>query len=272
MLPSDLSTATAMIDTLTRKIPEVLEEGGIEAEQLPVVLGVGVAASTLPYATKLAKSVQAQKLRSDEPTFPEAQAATYEMSDVIMPFEFGEAGFVRPLLKQTQLEYRKLQVVFDANKNGYDAKVFHQKVDGKGAAIVLVKAGGQWFGGYNPRGWASLGGSRPSRASFLFYKTPFGWQKLRSLGGGGMSCGNDLFDRGVYLGAEGLVIPLDGADRRTVRSRLGTYFEAGPNGRSTLLPRAAEDFGIQEMKVITGVYGKGEDIPNSGGVLDLGLY
>ena len=144
-----------------------------------------------------------QGKQSDEPTFPEAQAATYELSDVVIPFEFGDSGFVRPLLKQTQLETRKLNVVFDANKDGYDARVFHQKVDGKGASIVLAKSKGQWFGAYNPRGWASLGGSRPSRASFLFYKTPFGWQKLRSLGGGGMSCGNDLYDRGIFMGAEG---------------------------------------------------------------------
>ena len=87
-----------------------------------------------------------------------------------------------------------------------------------------------------------------------------------------MSCGNDLFDRGIYMGAEGLVIPLDGANKRNVASRLGTYFEQGPNGRLTLLPKAAQDNRLQELKILVGVYAKGEDIPNSGGVLDLGLY
>jgi hypothetical protein len=72
------------------------------------------------------------------------------------------------------------------------------------------------------------------------------------------------------MGAEGLVVPLD--DTRSVRSRLGTYFEIGPNKRYTLLPRAGEECRLQELKVLVGVYAKGEDIPNSGGVIDLGLY
>eukprot|EP00527_Entomoneis_sp_CCMP2396_P008636 CAMPEP_0198154192 /NCGR_PEP_ID=MMETSP1443-20131203/67684_1 /TAXON_ID=186043 /ORGANISM="Entomoneis sp., Strain CCMP2396" /LENGTH=220 /DNA_ID=CAMNT_0043820819 /DNA_START=32 /DNA_END=694 /DNA_ORIENTATION=+ len=210
-----------------------------------------------------------------ERTYPEATWATYELSNIAFPMEFGDAAFVRPLMKQTQLEYRRLQVAYDANKDGYNPKIFHQKMDGKGASVVLAKANGQWFGGYNPRGWASLGGSRPSRAAFLFYqKNGFGrnWQKLRAVGGGGMSCGNDLFDGGIYLGAEALVMPLDGGKPKSVRSRLGTYFEVGPEGRSTLLPRAAVDTNLQELKVLVGVYEEGEDIPNSGGVLDLGLY
>jgi hypothetical protein len=208
----------------------------------------------------------------EQDAFPEKNAATYELSSVKLPLEFGDAAFVRPLLKQTQLEFRRLQVSYDANKHGYNAQTFHQKVDGKGAAIVLAKVDGQWLGGYNPRGWASLGGSRPSVASFLFYKTWLGWQKMRVLGRGGMACGNDLYDRGIYLGAEGLVIPLDGADPRSVASRLGTYFETDPKGRTTLLPRVGMNARLQELKVLTGVYEKGEDIPNSGGVLDLGLY
>jgi len=205
-------------------------------------------------------------------TYPEKEKATYELSKVFIPFEFGDASFVRPLLKQTQLETRKLQVVYDANKHGYDAKTFHQKVDGKGASIVLAKTGlGHYFGGYNPRGWASLGGSRPSVASFLFYKTLFGWEKFRSLGQGGMACSRDEFDSGIFFGAEGLQIPLNGQDPRTVASRLGTYFES-KDGKSTLLPKAGGSFRLAELKVLVGVYDKDEIIPNSGGVTDLGLY
>ena len=119
---------------------------------------------------------------------------------------------------------------------------------------------------------ASLGGSRPSIAAFLFYKTLFGWQKLRAKGNGGNSCSNDLFDRGIYLGSEGLSVPLDGEDPRRVTSRLGFFFETGPSDLSTLLPTAGQDARLQELKVLVGVYEKNEDIPNSGGVLDLGLY
>jgi len=84
-------------------------------------------------------------------TYPEQKPATYELSKVAIPFEFGKAAFVRPLLKQTQLEFRRLKVVYDAKKDGFNAQNFHRKVDGKGASVVLAKAGGNWFGGYNPR-------------------------------------------------------------------------------------------------------------------------
>ena len=92
------------------------------------------------------------------------------------------------------------------------------------------------------------------------------------MGGGGNACANDLFDRGIYMGAEALVIPLDAGNPKTVASRLGTYFENGPQRRSTLLPRAGQDVRLSELKVLAGVYETGEDIPNSGGVLDLGVY
>jgi hypothetical protein len=205
-------------------------------------------------------------------TYPESQAATYEMSKVFVPFEFGSAATVRPLLKQTQLENRRLKVVYDAKKHGWNAKTFHQKVDGKGAAVVLARAGFHQFGGYNPRGWASLGGSRPSIASFLFYKTLFGWQKLRVKGNGGAACSRDEWDMGIYFGAEGLTVPLNGQDPRAVASRLGTYFDLGPDGRTTLLSRPGGNPRLDDLQVLTGVYAPGESIPNSGGVTDLGLY
>ena len=251
-------------------------------QELSTTAQVAVCASPLvPLGSWVYQCVRTAKDQPTENTYPESMAATYELSNAAFLWELpgDAASFVRPLLKQTQLEYRQLRVACDGNRDGYNSRIFHQKVDGQGAAIVLCKAGQSWFGGYNPRGWASLGGSRPSRASFLFYQksglplTGVGggtWQKLRVLGGGGMSCGNDLFDSGIYMGAEGLVVPLDGS--RTVKSRLGTYFETGPQDRGTLLPRAGIDTRLQELKVLVGVYDKSEDIPNSGGVLDLGLY
>ena len=94
--------------------------------------------------------------------------------------DFGDAGFVRPLLKNTQLEKRPLQVVYDAAWQGWNAKAFHKAVDGKGAAVVLCSAVGHgYFGGYNPKGWAGTGGARPSVAAFLFYQKSGKWQKRR---------------------------------------------------------------------------------------------
>mmetsp|Transcript_21937 Transcript_21937/g.43865 ORF Transcript_21937/g.43865 Transcript_21937/m.43865 type:complete len:278 (-) Transcript_21937:1794-2627(-) len=207
----------------------------------------------------------------DERTYPESKPATYDLLPS-GPFDFSPEAIVKPLLKQTQLQNRKLKVIYNAKKDGWDARKFHSKVDGKGASVVLAKVRGQWIGGYNPRGWASLGGSRPSVASFLFYKKGFSWQKLRVNRTGGMACGRDEYDQGIYFGSDSFVIPLNGQRPRSVASRLGYYFETGPGNRSTLLPVAGADATVDELYVISGVYAPGEDIPNSGGVTDLGLY
>ena len=209
----------------------------------------------------------------EDRTYPESKPATYDLLPG-GPFAFSPEDIVKPLLKQTQLEKRKLKVIYNAKKDGWDGRKFHQKVDGKGASVVLAKVGGQWIGGYNPRGWASLGGSRPSIAAFLFYqKFPFGgWQKLRVTRTGGMACGNDEYNNGIFFGSDGLVIPLNGDRPRIVASRLGYFYECGPDNRSTLLPTKGVDTLLDELYVVSGVYAKGEDIPNSGGVTDMGLY
>ena len=206
----------------------------------------------------------------EDTSYPESKPATYELRPGT--FGFGPETIVQPLLKQTQLQNRKLKVIYNAQKDGWDARKFHQKVDGKGASVVLAKIKGQWIGGYNPRGWASLGGSRPSIASFLFYQKSFGtsWQKLRVNRTGGMACGRDEFDTGIYFGSDALIIPLMGQRPRSVTSRLGYFFECGPENKSTLLPVKGADAIMDELYVIAGVYANGEDIPNSGGVTDLG--
>lgn len=215
-------------------------------------------------------SVKKSAVKEEERTYPESKQATYDLQ----PGEFGlgPEAIVRPLLKQTQLEKRKLKVIYNAKKDGWDAQKFHQKVDGKGASVVLAKVRGQWIGGYNPRGWASLGGSRSSVASFLFYQKLFGWQKLRVARTGSMACGRDEFDAGIYFGSDSLVIPLDKQRPRSVASRLGYFFECGPENKTTLLPVKGVNLNVDELYVVSGVYAKGEDIPNSGGVTDLGFY
>ena len=90
---------------------------------------------------------------------------------------------------------------------------------------MLAKVKGRWIGGYNPRGWASLAGSRPSVAAFLFYGKMFGgWQKLRVQRTGGMACGRDEYDTGIYFGADALSIPLSKQRPRNVSSRLGMFY------------------------------------------------
>jgi hypothetical protein len=60
---------------------------------------------------------------------------------------------IRQLLAKTNLEYRALELAFDANRDGWNAKSFHEKLDKRGPAVVLCKSkSGGIFGGYNPTG------------------------------------------------------------------------------------------------------------------------
>mmetsp|Transcript_13345 Transcript_13345/g.29527 ORF Transcript_13345/g.29527 Transcript_13345/m.29527 type:complete len:352 (-) Transcript_13345:53-1108(-) len=221
--------------------------------------------------------------------YPEQYAATYELlsRSAILPSDTGtDAEFIRPLLKQTQLECREIKVVYDANVHGWDAAAFHSKVDGCGAAVVIVKTddGATVVGGYNPKGWSGLGGARPSVASFLFYKRNGGgggggggddsegnrriYQKLRKVGGGGLACANDDPRGGIYFGPDALVIPLQpGPRERMAQSKLGPYFERGPDDLSSILSGGAAT--LEDLKVWVGVYADGEDVPYSGAVLDM---
>lgn len=199
--------------------------------------------------------------------FPEQYPATYEFSDVQVDSDGVEAALVRPLLKQTMLEGRALQLVYDAKKHGWNPKSFHQRVDGKGAAIVLAKVGNAVVGGYNPKGWASLGGARPSVAAFLFGDMNGELCKLPKVGGGGLACAKDDPDYGISFGPDGLVIALQPGRQRSASSKLGPYFERGTNGESSLFPNGAAT--LDSLQVLVGVYGKDEEIPYSGGVLDM---
>ena len=63
-----------------------------------------------------------------------------------------------------------------------------------------------------------------------------------------------------------MVIPLRGGEEeRRATSRLGPYFERGPDDLHSLFGRVTT---LAELKVLVGVYEPGEDIPYSGGVLD----
>jgi hypothetical protein len=115
-------------------------------------------------------------------------------------------------------------------------------------------------------------------AAFLYYTVPKTGklQKLRKLGGGGLACAKDDPSTGIWIGADGLVIPLatkptllPTKESRIARSRLGTYFEQGDDGKFTLF--GDRDGGVVELsdlKVLVGVYGRGEEIPYSGAVMD----
>ena len=208
---------------------------------------------------------------------------------------------MRPLLKQTMLESRPLKKVFDAELHGWDPRSFHKRVDGKGAAVVIAtyqdtNSGGTTFtrervvGGYNPKGWSSNGGARPSVAAFLFYEkhhdnsintspssscsststksTPT-FQKLQKCGGGGLACANDDPNLGISFGPDALVIQLQQQRPYFASSKLGPYFEKGPERLSSLFEKSGGGIQLESLKVLTGVYDDNEEIPYSGAVMDM---
>lgn len=207
---------------------------------------------------------------SREVQYPEQYPATYELNNVELEEDARclEAKLMRPLLKNTQLESRALELVYSAEKNGWSPNSFHSSVDGRGAAVVLAKTReGRICGGYNPKGWASLGGARPSVAAFLFYeRAPGNFQKLQKVGGGGLACARDDPGFGICFGADGLVIGLQPGRERIAQSKLGPYFERGPDELSSIFGGATD---LTELKVLVGKYEPGEEIPYSGGVLDM---
>ena len=236
--------------------------------------------------------------------YPEQYPATYEMSTCQLPEDTSNPEIqlvVRPLLKSTQLETRPLQLAYDANVHGWNAYAFHECVDGKGAAVIVATTTvGQQaqqqdemiVGGYNPKGWAGLGGARPSVAAFLFYQTPnsdnskdeIQFQKLQKVGGGGLACCKDEPNYGISLGADGLVIPLLGSGgeeeedtERIAISKLGPYYECRPdndersskNQSTSLFSNGASAVKLSSLKVYVGIYQDEEEIPYSGAVLDM---
>ena len=208
---------------------------------------------------------------SRQSQYPEQYPATHELNEVQLEIDeqCSEAKLVRKLLKNTQLESRPLVIAYDANQLGWNPSTFHSSVDGKGAAIVVATTReNEICGGYNPKGWASLGGARPSVAAFLFYKSrrSGNFQKLQKVGGGGLACARDDPDFGISFGPDGLVIALQPGRERLAQSKLGPYYERGPEELPSLFGGSTELVGL---KVLVGQYQSGEEIPYAGGVLDM---
>ena len=121
--------------------------------------------------------------------FPEQYPAVIDEWADPVESDSVEIAKYRPLLKNTNLEDRPLQLVYDANKNGWNPNAFHKAVDKKGPSlVVLTTTSGLVAGGYNPKGWVSYGEARGSIAAFLFCQNPNGgWTKLRKVGGASLA-------------------------------------------------------------------------------------
>ena len=195
--------------------------------------------------------------------FPEQYPATVDEWAAPVVGDTAEMARFRPLLKNTNLETRKLRLTFDANRDGWDATAFHRAVDRLGGALVVCTTLlGVTAGGYNPKGWVGYGENRGSIAAFLFKQNMDGsFTKLRKVGGAGMAQ-MDNPENGPCFGADSLVIPLNTkSNPRVARSKLGSYYERFPDGTNSVFGKSNPTVQLRDLKVFHGVYEEGEYVP-----------
>ena len=142
------------------------------------------------------------------------QEATLTEFATPVPGDDVDVAFFRPLLARTTLEKRALQLAYNGERDGWDARAFHARVDGLGPGVVLAcTEQGAVIGGYNPKGWVGLGEYRGSLGAFLFAwpdgDTRGAALKLRKVGGSGLAVIDEPAS-GPRFGADGLHIPLVG--------------------------------------------------------------
>lgn len=99
-----------------------------------------------------------------------------------------------------------LQCVYKASRDGWSAINFHDSVDGRGSALVVVLSkSGKKFGGYNPLGWQSSDDYGASNAAFLWYEKGGSAVRCPVLSGGNAAI-FDYATGGPNFGAADLVI------------------------------------------------------------------
>lgn len=199
--------------------------------------------------------------RFGQADFPEQYPATIDTWAEPLEGDDKDVALLRPLLKNTNLERRKLKLVYNANANGWNPVAFHKAVDKKGPSlVVLTTTSGQVAGGYNPKGWVSYGEARGSIAAFLFTRNSDGsYTKLRKVGGPSLAQ-MDYPESGPMFGADSLIVPLSGDNPKAARSKLGSYYERFADGTKSLFGKDAS-VQLRDFKVYQGVYADGEYIP-----------
>lgn len=200
--------------------------------------------------------------RFDRNKFPELFPATLTEFAEPVAGDDDDVALFRPLLARTSLQERAVKLVYDADRDGWDARTFHERVDKLGPGVVMARTeGGAILGGYNPKGWVGLGEYRGSLAAFL-YTWPDGDTskpaiKLRKVGGSSLACVDEP-ESGPRFGADGLHIPLRVDDAvsgalgaRVARCKLGPYYERREDGSNSIF--APGELGGTACRMLTGL-------------------
>jgi len=63
---------------------------------------------------------------------------------------------------------QKWTLIYNATKDGFESKKFHEKCNNKGPTITLICSNGYLFGGYTSVSWCSSGGYVNDSNAFIF--------------------------------------------------------------------------------------------------------
>jgi hypothetical protein len=210
---------------------------------------------------------------------PDTYPATKTEFAEPVPGDSPEIAHLRPLLKNTNLEFLSLRKAYDANADGWSPEAFHSKVDLTGPCLIVCETeGGAVCGGYAPKGYAGYGEYRGSIAAFLFT-----WPdgdisqpviKLQKVGGAGLATVDEP-ETGPRFGMDGLVIRMDPGFEKLAVSKLGPYYEpmmgVGTKRGSSIF--ADSECGtrpsyatLTKLEVYVGVWPEGERIPFAGAI------
>jgi len=188
-----------------------------------------------------------------------------------------EVQVLRPMLKNTNLEFLPLRLAYDSGRDGWGASKWHAKVDKTGPCLVVAKTkGGAYCGGYAPKGFAGYGENRGSIAAFLFTwadgdtATPV--VKLQKIGGAGLAT-IDMPETGPRFGSDGFVVRMDPGSERAATAKLGPYYEAMPGGVRSIFAtgegtkmQGAVTTELTMLRTYVGVWPEGERIPFAGAI------
>jgi len=186
-----------------------------------------------------------------------------------------EIAHLRPLLKNTNLEFLNLRLAYDANKDGWTAESFHVNVDKTGPCLVVGRTqSGTVCGGYAPKGFAGYGEYRGSIAAFLFtwpngdVSAPV--TKLQKMGGAGLAT-IDEPETGPRFGMDGFTVPMDPGFEKVAKSKLGPFYELMPGPGAAAARRSIFCNGegvatLDSLQVYVGVWPEGERIPFDGAI------
>eukprot|EP00316_Scyphosphaera_apsteinii_P024683 CAMPEP_0119331468 /NCGR_PEP_ID=MMETSP1333-20130426/80679_1 /TAXON_ID=418940 /ORGANISM="Scyphosphaera apsteinii, Strain RCC1455" /LENGTH=331 /DNA_ID=CAMNT_0007341081 /DNA_START=128 /DNA_END=1123 /DNA_ORIENTATION=- len=206
-------------------------------------------------------------------TYP---ATTTEFADPVEG-DSVEVQQLRPMLKNTNLEFLRLRLAYDSDRDGWSAAAWHSKVDKCGPCMVVAKTiGGAYCGGYAPKGFAGYGETRGSIAAFLFTwpdgDTSRPVIKLRKIGGAGLAT-IDEPETGPRFGSDGFVVRMNPGTERIANSKLGPYYELMPDSaRNIFAPGEGQtQFGttsseLTSLRTYVGVWPEGERIPFDGAI------